>query len=103
MSKHFRKEAMSNFRGYSNSLATAYGVASFQTGSTAPKTRRRKAVTPVRHRIRLVLHRLITSVSNLVSARVNQDVTDSYLEDTDLEKDGPADKTNVPFLPPLAA
>lgn len=103
MSKHFRKKNMSNFRGYSTSLATAYTVASFQTGSTAPKARRRKAVTPVRHKIRRVLHRLIARMNNLVSGRAEQKEIDSYLEDTDLEKDGPADKTNVPFLPPLAA
>lgn len=94
---------MSIFRGYSNSLATAYGVAAFQTGSVVPKARRRKTVTPVRRVVRPALQRLITRVSNLVSTRAEHGVVDSYLEDTDLEKDGPADKTNVIFLRPLAA
>jgi len=94
---------MSIFRGYSQSLATAYGVASFQTGSTAPKARRRKGVTPVRRTTRLALQRLIKRMTNLLGARAEQNEMSSYLEDTDLEKNGPADKTGVHFLAPLAA
>jgi|GEM_PF-2922359 len=103
MSKHFGKETMSNFRGYSNSLATAYGVATFQTGSIAPKTRQRKSVTPMRRTIRLALKRLIDCMSNLVGTRAGQIEMSPYLEDTGLEKSDPADKTDVHFLAPLAA